>query len=271
MNIFTHRFSLLFLLLLAFLLFQTTSCKVKSAKEKHAHKTTSDIEEIEESNLVFDNNLQRVFAKQLNFEWLSLRCKTSYSDNVNSQQFSSNIRIKKDSIIWLSLTGPLGIEGARLVITQDSFFLINRLNREYTARPISYLNEIVPMNTNLQMLQNLLTALPIAMQASSKRFFQSDSFDVFQLQNKALRQIITVHQQNYTIKEIMLADQVQKQDLRIIFGNYRNLSSQLFPFDRTIKVNRGNQKMDIELDVQRYSINEPLKFPFEVNENYKKN
>lgn len=255
-----------FLIILSF-----NACRVKKNIATKIENEPKSALNFDLSNPTFDTNFQKLLHNTIQFEWLSMRCKTVYDDGNIRQQFSTNIRMKKDSIIWLSLNGPMGIEGARLAITSDSFFLINKLTKEYTARPIAFLNEIVPLNTNLTMLQNLLLALPVALQGSEKRYFEADSFAVFQQQNNALRQTTTVHQENYTTREIMLADQRVKQDLKITFGNYRNIGEKLFPFQREINVNRGHQKMFIELEVLRYTINEPLTFPFEVNENYKKN
>ena len=239
----------------------------KTATETPYPSTTENVV----SHAVFDTLLQKINDGQIDYTLLSLRCKTVYDDGSNRQQFNTNIRIKKDSMVWVSLTGAMGIEGARLAITRDSFFLLNKLSKEYTARPISFLNEVVPLNTNLQMLQSLLLASPVPLQQATERIFHTDSFAILQLQNAALRQTITVLQQNYTTREIMLADQRVKQDLRLTFGNYRNIGEKLFPFERNIKVNRGPQQMNIEMEVQRYTINEPLTFPFEVNESYKKN
>lgn len=253
------------------IIFSFNACRVKKNTAVNDDSKQKNTLHIDHQNLAFDTNFQKLLSNKIEFEWFSMRCKTTYDDGNTRQQFSTNIRMKNDSIIWLSLSGPMGIEGLRLAITRDSFFLINKINKEYTARPITFLNEIVPLNTNLTMLQNLLLSMPVTIQESEKRYFEADSFAVFQQQNNALRQTTTVHQKNYTTREIMLADQRVKQDLKINFGNYRNIGEKLFPFQREINVNRGHHTMLINMEVLRYTINEPLTFPFEINENYKKN
>src|SRR5688572_33166959 len=46
---------------------------------------------------------------------------------------SVTIRIKKDSVIWISMVPGLGIEAIRARITPDTIQIINRLQRQYIA------------------------------------------------------------------------------------------------------------------------------------------
>lgn len=259
----------LFLIVCCFLILQISACKVQRIKQKSSEVRKTSLSEGSASDSVLNAVLQKLKENSLDFNYLALRYKTNYSDEEINQQFSANIRIKRDSIIWISLTGAMGFEGARLAVTQDSFFLLNKLTKEYTAKPISYLSQIVPLNTNLQMLQNLMLAQPIELAGSSHRFYHTDSFDVIKQQTPKLQQTTTIHQQNYTSTEIMLADQHIKQDLQLTFGNYKNIGEKHFPFESEIKVNRGLQKINIKMELVRYTLNEPLVFPFEVNEHYK--
>jgi hypothetical protein len=246
-----------------------SGCRVKKGAVQKNDSTS--VEKVEVPASAFDNYLEKLLDNSISYEWMSMRCKAVFDDGNLRQQFSANIRMKKDSIVWLSVSGPMGVEAMRLAITRDSFFLLNKINKDFTARPISFLNEIAPLNTSLKTLQNLLMALPATLPRSEKRFFQSDSLLVFQEQNNAIRQITSVHQKNYTTQEIMLADLRWKQDLKIKFDHYKSIGDKWFPFQREISVHRGPQNMWIALEVMRYTIDEPLSFPFEVNENYKKN
>ena len=50
--------------------------------------------------------------------------------NEKAIPLNANIRMQKDSVIWISATALLGIEAVRLLITPDSFKMINRLISE---------------------------------------------------------------------------------------------------------------------------------------------
>lgn len=56
--------------------------------------------------------------------------------------FNGNLRIKRDSIIWISLSSIFGIEVARIMLTPDSLKFIDRLNKKYFTGDYKYLNKI---------------------------------------------------------------------------------------------------------------------------------
>ena len=51
----------------------------------------------------------------------------------------------KDSIIWISVTAIFATEGIRAYITKDSVKLLNKQDKIYTARSVSYLQEITAL------------------------------------------------------------------------------------------------------------------------------
>ena len=261
-----------FVLFLISLVFITAlpSCKSKKLVESRKGNEAEGASKTSVSDTFFDYTLASNRAKQLQFNSLSMRCKVFYDDGKMQQDFTANIRIKKDSIIWLSLTGIFGIEGARLIVTRDSVLLLNKLTREYLARPVSYLNQIIPLSSGYDALQNLLIGQLVNVEPAEHRIYEADSLLILNFQNTNLRQTATLHRQNYTTLDLLLADQLIKQDLKITFGDYRDLSGNSFSFLRFIEVNRGLQKMKINMEVQRYTIDEPLTFPLEVNDSYKR-
>ena len=68
---------------------------------------------------------------ELKYSWFTAKFSAEYKNKGKSNSFNGQIRIRKDSAIWLSLTPGLGIEAMRLVITQDSVKMINKLNNTY--------------------------------------------------------------------------------------------------------------------------------------------
>ncbi len=73
----------------------------------------------------------------LEYTYFSSKIKTDYSAANNSTvSFTINYRAKKDSIIWASILGPFNIEAARILITQDSVHVLNKLQKKYDAYSI---------------------------------------------------------------------------------------------------------------------------------------
>lgn len=85
-------------------------------------------------------------------------CSISFSSD--SQKISSNgdFYIDRDSSIFFRAT--LLIELARGIITQDSFSLINRLNRSFYQKSLTEMENITFIPVSPSLLSHLLTASP---------------------------------------------------------------------------------------------------------------
>ena len=70
--------------------------------------------------------------QQLKFDYLTIKSKIELQEPHKITKFTALVRIKKDSIIWFNLSGALGVQGMRGIITKDSVYIINRVAKEYS-------------------------------------------------------------------------------------------------------------------------------------------
>ena len=74
------------------------------------------------------------------FEWLT--AKLDIQAEVNGQSFndlSGQLRMRKDSIVWMSVTATMGVEVLRAKISNDSVWILNRMEKTYLAEPMDSL------------------------------------------------------------------------------------------------------------------------------------
>ncbi len=185
---------------------------------------------------------------------------------------NANLRMYKDSVIWISVTAILGIEGLRAYITKDSVKIINKQDKEYIARSVNYLQDITALPLDLHSLQQILIGNPV--------FLSSDEIVSYsQGGNKTsllaigdwFRHLLTLNDK-YKIENSKV-DDVSNQRSRTCLLNYtgyENKKNVLFSTDRRISVTEKS-KLDIKLDFKSYEFNETLSFPFSIPKNYKKN
>ena len=63
-------------------------------------------------------------AKELDVEWLSAKARITYKDVEQTRKFTANIRMRKDSIIWMNVK-KINVEAYRILITTDSIYVID--------------------------------------------------------------------------------------------------------------------------------------------------
>jgi len=91
------------------------------------------------------------------FEWVTANM--DIQAEANGQLFdnlSGQIRIRRDSLLWFSITATMGVEVVRAKVSTDSVWIINRLEKTYLAEPLDSIAHQLGMPLSLPWAQSLL-------------------------------------------------------------------------------------------------------------------
>jgi hypothetical protein len=114
---------------------------------------------IEKSPLVKLNEnaiLEQVEKNAFKFETLSGKIAVDLKSETQNGSFKINLRMKEDSVIWMSITPALGIEAARAAVTQDTLKFIDKLKDKYYTGSYSFLDSLFHYEADFNILENLL-------------------------------------------------------------------------------------------------------------------
>src|SRR5690554_5290997 len=123
--------------------------------------------------------IQQVKKNEVNFNSISTKADFKVITKDKTQSFKANIRIQKDSAIWISITPLLGIEVARVLITQDSVKVINRLTKEYFIGDFSYLHKRFNIDLEYEVIQAILVGNSIPFETGEGTRFTKDKSDYY--------------------------------------------------------------------------------------------
>ena len=91
------------------------------------------------------------------FEWLSANLSIQAEGNgMASDDLSGQLRMRHDSLIWLSVTATMGVEVLRAKVSNDSIWILNRLEKTYLAEPLDSLAIQFGMPLSIPWVENLL-------------------------------------------------------------------------------------------------------------------
>lgn len=101
--------------------------------------------------------IKKIEDNRFDFNDMQAKMSIKYKNNKsNNLALRGQIRMQKDSVIWISMSLKLGLEMGRIMITPDSVFFINRSNRTYLKENINHFNDIFPFIPSIKFLQSLL-------------------------------------------------------------------------------------------------------------------
>ena len=91
------------------------------------------------------------------FEWLTANLSIQAEDNgVLFDDLSGQLRMRQDSLVWLSVTATMGVEVMRAKVSSDSVWIVNRLEKTYLAEPLDTVSAQLGMPFSLPWIQTLL-------------------------------------------------------------------------------------------------------------------
>ena len=97
----------------------------------------------------------------LEYDYVSFKSEFNVRVKEDKKSFKANVRIKRDSIVWISISPLLGIEVARIIFTQDSIKLIDKWNDQYYLGNFAYINDKFDTDLDFLMVQDLFVGNPI--------------------------------------------------------------------------------------------------------------
>ena len=269
---FTNKFAA-FLLLGAFLV---TSCKTTQKVVEPAGPVTL-------APQAADTLFEKMLASQFRYTWLTAKASVEYvNSNNESTEFSANVRMLKDSVIWLSVTPLLGIEVARAVITRDSIRLLDRLHNVYIARDYGYLEDMLKTRVTFEMLQALLTGNYFAgvpgrdiqsVYTEPPHYILSTLLKLKELRGMEEKnpdhpvvQDVWVDTTNRIAKNRVLDDTLHRQ-LTLEYSDFASLSEGRLPQHIVLSV-ESVKPTRIAMRYSKFSFHGPLTFPFSVPDSF---
>ena len=222
--------------------------------------------------------------KEFKFSWISAKFSAEYSNKGKENSFNGQIRIRKDSLIWISLTPMLGIEAVRIMISQDSVKMINRLNDTYFLGDYEYVNRFLNTNIDFDLLQAFLLGNDLQFYEDGKfrATIDKGEYKLSTGERRKLKKFVRSSQENLKIFiqnlwldpvnfKITHADvkEIRRDNIRLeaSYENFEPLEDQVFPRKMMYTIWADNT-IKVKADFSKMTINNPLQFPFKIPASY---
>lgn len=235
----------------------------------------------EEGQEYLFNKLQE---NQLKFQHFSAKATIAYKINNQLFEFKGQIRIAKDSALWITFTQDLGIEIARVLITQDSVKFMDRINKKYFVGDYQFVNEFLKTNIDFGILQGILLGndfeyydnvkFKAQVDGSEYHLFTSERSKLKKYvrnsndENRILFQSIWLNPNTFKISQIKIKELTKdSKKLTARYSDFEMVEGQLFPVTIRYELETG-EAVKVEAKYSKIELNKALAFPFKIPSNY---
>jgi hypothetical protein len=233
----------------------------KSKKELAASKV--NLKRINAKTLV-----QEVDARKAEFPFLVMKGSMRYRGSIQNLNARYTFHLEKDQRLWGSFH-VMGIEGGRFMVTRDSFFFLNRLEKIYMSESFARLNRQLGVNMDFDFLEDLLLGnlpklkTPVRLSKSEHHKAPDLLYDyktidlLIRLDDKLLRPLL------FTANQPLL-----NVDSEVHYRDLQAVDSLVVPHEVEFEV-RAPRAMNVSLKHRQVRPQtEPLAFPFRIPDSY---
>lgn len=244
-----------------------TSCKLfRGGKHKAPHTQVSAAP----VEVKAPRNDTRTAAELITSNWTNFSGKGDLQLDMggNDLNLNAGFRMKRDSILWLSISPGMGITAARVLITRDSVKMVNYIEKYYSVYSISYLQQMLGAPVSLRELQNLMLGLPLFDTAT----YRYDSLD-FQWKAGAGSWSNRLF---FEGSALVASSLLQDAQSRAVVARYkgkmasRETDTLFMPEHISVKAVSGNKESNVVYALQELSSAMIVQFPFNIPSSYER-
>lgn len=219
----------------------------------------------------------KVNTQRADFVYLTTKSKLEYSDGLDNISANATIRLKKDSVIWVSIAIPLGGEILRCLITQDTVSVLNIYQKEYYIFTYQDLKNKLNFDLNFNLIQATLLGNPPLTEIDEDSSYtkQDTSYTIIEQRRNSVKIENFVKNKTLKLEKLEIRDEATDNSLDINYDDFRPLESILFAFSNIIslkyKNNKGFQNIYIGIAHSKVEIKDKdLKFPFNIKNRFER-
>ena len=212
-----------------------------------------------------DNIENKITKLNISPDWISLNSKIKINKEGIKTEVNSIIRVKKDSVIWISLKASLGIEILRTMITPDSVYFMSKIDKTYFVKPISHLKNVVKTDINYFQIQEILFSSPkilnsniVPYKSKIGKYISKSEYTTYIINNF------------YRIEKMELSD-TENNKLTINFTNYSFFEDikSYYPKNLYIEIS-SEEKFIANIDFSKIEFNKNSLLSFKIPSSYVK-
>ncbi|MCD4736061.1 MAG: DUF4292 domain-containing protein [Bacteroidales bacterium] len=221
---------------------------------------------------------------ELKFDWLRGKFSLDFILDKKKTSVNGQLRIRKDSAIWLSLSPALGIEMFRMVITVDSIFYINKIKKTYFEGSVDHINDLTGTNIDFDVIQSLMIGNDLTYYEDGKfrATYDSKEYHLVTAGRRKLKKYVKnkMDESRIYIQNIFLEPttfkitslkikEVQKVNDKIEakYSEFRKIHNQLFSHHILYEIT-SERPITVILGYSKIILDIPQKMPFKIPPKY---
>lgn len=233
-------------------------------------------------NLAMNAFLDSCNTHKLDFETFSSKIRVSFDNGKKSQTVGGNLKILKDSLIWISISPGMGIELARMVISKDSVKLLDRLNKRYFVGDFTFLEAKSGVEIDFATIHSILTngvfIYPqnagigfrddFTLKMDTNKFVLENDKESDRMKQLSIQSVYDVVPGTYRPDRIKIRQLAENKGIDLKYSDFTDKSGFNIAEDIDLVMRKNEKEVKLSIKYLKYNFNKTASFNFKIPKGY---
>ncbi|MCU0419822.1 MAG: DUF4292 domain-containing protein [Cyclobacteriaceae bacterium] len=215
-----------------------------------------------------------VDIQEIDFGYLQGKARLTFKDDKRERDVRANIRVRKDSVIWMTFS-VAGIQGGKALLNKDSITVVSTVDKEYYVFSYAELSKRFNFTIDYATLEAALLGNRIVPKTEGEQLTVSETAAILDQQSGSVAIRNEINNLTKKIEKVQLRESTTSNELKIDYSNFQPVGNKLFPYNGTIsvfyKTAAGIVNNTITLEYSKAEVGDKeLKFPFNIPKRYER-
>ncbi len=138
---------------------------------------------------------------EFTFDYVGMKLSADLDRDGKTTSFKANVRMKRDSIIWVSISPALGVEVVRMVVTPDSVKYVSKVpgDKHYYLGDFSVIADVAGVELDFRTMQDLLVGNAVFLDKQEDKYesrIQDQQYVLISKLDRKLRKVLNADEKN---------------------------------------------------------------------------
>jgi len=210
--------------------------------------------------------------EEIDFEYFHGKARMVLRDANKEREVKANIRVRKDSVIWMTFS-VIGVQGGKALINKDSITIVNNVDKEYYVFEYKELSKHYNFEINYDVIQAAMLGNPIIKRSDADDIVQDASFFLLKQRQNNIDVVSFVNSASMKIEKVEMKENINNNSLTLNYSNFQPVANKVFPYNGTInlfyKTLNGLLNTTIIFEYNKAEVGDrELNFPFNIPKKY---
>jgi Domain of unknown function (DUF4292) len=210
--------------------------------------------------------------ESIDFEYFHGKARMVLRDANKEREVKANIRVRKDSVIWMAFS-VIGVQGGKALINKDSITIVSNLEKEYFVFDYAELSSRFNFPINYDVIQASLLGNLLVPRTENDIIEVLSSMFLLKQKAGTVDVVNLINAAALKIEKVELKESTSNNSLIINYSNFQPVGNKVFPYNGTIslfyKAPAGLLNTTIIFEYNKAEVGDrELRFPFNIPKKY---